>query len=321
MADEDIASDFSTFIDTGSYIVNALASGSLYGGIPDTKISVLVGDSQTGKTYFALGLVRNFQRMFQEGIAVFYDTEAAVTKEMMNDRGVDAERVIYASVNTVEEFRHQAVKTLDAYEEDLNRPRMMMVLDSVGQLSTLKEVKDVREDNQVSDMTRARMLKGTFRVLSLMLAKLKVPLICTNHQYANISGYGPAMIQSGGSGIKYSASTVLSLSKAKAIDSGKNVIGSLLTVTTGKSRFTKEDMKVKCLLSHTEGLSRYYGLIDLALEAGIWKKHPRHVEVSDGSKHFATAIYKDPETFFTKDVMEKLEVAAGKKFKYGSKES
>lgn len=321
MSDGNIASEFDTYLDVGSYALNAAASGSMYGGLPDNKISIFPGDSQTGKTYFVLGLIKNFQSKYpgEKGLVVFYDTEGAVTKQMMNQRGVDLENVVYATTQTVEEFRHHAAKTLDSYSkmDADDRPKMIFILDSIGQLSTNKEVGDILAGKDTADMTRARLIKGTFRALNLNLAQNKVPLICTNHQYDSMAMYSPK-VQSGGSGPKYSASTVISLTRAKARDSDKNVIGVIITATINKSRFTKEDEKVKLFISRTDGLHKHFGLIDFAVDAGIWTKASKGINIADGTNVSIKKIYAEPETYFTKQVMQGLETYVAKRFLYES---
>ena len=184
------SSEFTGYVDTGSYMFNALLSGSILGGLPDNKITALAGESATGKTFFALGIIKAFLNMFPDAGVFYYDTEAAVTKDMMKDRGIDTKRVIIVEVCTVEEFRTHCARVLKNYMGiDGEKPRMMMVLDSLGQLSTEKEVGDIGEGKQTRDMTRAQLIRGAFRALSLQLAKANVPLIITNHVGDKIGGF------------------------------------------------------------------------------------------------------------------------------------
>ncbi|NDC22727.1 MAG: recombinase RecA, partial [Proteobacteria bacterium] len=149
------SAEFSGFIDTGSYILNALLSGSIYGGVPDNKITAFAGESATGKTFFVLGIVRAFLDKNPEGAVVYYDTEAAVTKTMMETRGIDTARVIIAEPDTIQKFKTHALKLIEAYEKQPadKRPPMMFVLDSLGLLSTSKEMEDSLEGKDVRDMT------------------------------------------------------------------------------------------------------------------------------------------------------------------------
>ena len=313
------SAEFSGCIDTGSFILNAVLSGSLYGGVPNNKITAFAGESATGKTFFVLGVVKQFLEDNPTGGVIYYDTEAAVTKEMMSKRGVDTKRVIIAEPDTIEKFRTHAMKILDSYEKQPkeSRPPMMMVLDSLGLLSTNKEVEDVSEGKDVRDMTKSQVIKGAFRVLTLKLAQVGVPMLATNHVYELVGSYVPTKEMGGGSGLKYAASTIAYLSKKKEKDGDGDVIGNIIKVKMHKSRFTKEHSQVEVLLTYDKGLDRYYGLLDLAEKYNIFKKVSTRYELPDGKTAFGKQINSDPEKYYTPEVMEQLEVAAGKEFKYG----
>ena len=157
-------SDTDTFIDTGSYIFNALLSGSIHGGLPSNKITAIAGESATGKTFFLMGIVKNFLDANPESGVVYFESESAITKQMVIDRGIDPNRMIIVPVTTVQEFRTQALKVLDRYMQqdvDVRRP-MFMCLDSLGMLSTTKEVEDTADGKETRDMTRAQVLRVRF---------------------------------------------------------------------------------------------------------------------------------------------------------------
>ena len=177
------SAEYTGTVDTGSYILNAVMSGSIYGGVPNNKITAFAGETTTGKTFFALAVVKQFLIDNPTGGVVYYDTEAAVTKEMMESRGIDTQRIILSEPQSIQQFRTHAIKVLDEYEKTAEgkRPPMMMVLDSLGILSSEKELADSAAGNDTRDMTKAQLIRGTFRVLTLKLAKLKVPMIVTNH--------------------------------------------------------------------------------------------------------------------------------------------
>ena len=195
------AGDVDSFIDTGSYIFNALLSGSLYGGLPQNKITALAGESATGKTFFLMGMCKNFLEKNPEGGVVYFESESAITKKMVIDRGIDADRMVMLPVSTVQEFRTQAIKVLDSYmeQEESERRPMFMCLDSLGMLSTTKEVEDSSEGKETRDMTRAQVLKAAFRILTLKLGKAKVPMVVTNHTYDVVGSYIPMKEMGGGS--------------------------------------------------------------------------------------------------------------------------
>ena len=312
------SAEFGGFIDTGSYILNAVLSGSLYGGVPDNKITAFAGESATGKTYFVLGIVRAFLDKNPEGAVVYYDTEAAVTRGMMEARGIDTNRVIIAEPDTIQKFRTHALKMLEAYDKHPlgKRPPMMMVLDSLGLLSTTKEMEDSTEGKETRDMTKAQTIKAAFRVLTLKLAKVKVPMLVTNHVYEMVGSYIPQKEMGGGSGLKYAASTIAYLGKKKERD-GDEIVGNIIKVNMHKSRLSKENSKVEVLLTYDKGLDKYYGLLDLAEKHKIFNKVSTRYELPDGSKVFGKTINENPEKYYTEEIMKRLEAAAKTEFSYG----
>lgn len=319
LAEGQNSSEYSGSIDTGSYILNAVLSGSIYGGVPNNKITAFAGESATGKTFFVLGVLKQFLDDNPEGGVIYFDTEAAVTKKMMEDRGIDINRVVISEPQSIEEFRTNAVKMLDNYTEKDDSPPMMMVLDSLGMLSSEKELEDTASGKNTRDMTKAQLLRGTFRVLSLKLAKANVPLLVTNHVYDVVGAYIPTKEISGGSGLKYAASSICMLSKKKDKED-KEVVGNIVRVTMHKSRFTKEHKKVEVKLSYDSGLDRYYGLLELAEKYGIIKKVSTRYELPDGRKVFGKNINENPEEYFTDDILKQLDECAQTEFLYGMKE-
>ena len=311
------SAEFSGTIDTGSYVLNAVLSGSIYGGVANNKITVFAGETATGKTFFALGIIKQFLQSHPGAGVIYFDTESAVTNEMMQQRDIDVKRVIKSEPESIQKFRHIALNGIDHYinQDPKERPPMMMVLDSLGQLSSTKELEDTAEGSETKDMTKAAILKATFRVLNLKLAKAGIPMLVCNHVYDVVGAYYPTKEMSGGSGLKYSASTIAFLSKKKEKD-GTDVVGNLIRVKMEKSRLSKENKQIQCLLTYDKGLDRYYGLIDLALEGEIWHKSGNRIEI-EGTKYYAKAIYADPEKFFTNTTMEKIEEHVKREFTYG----
>jgi RecA/RadA recombinase len=299
MGDGKGAAEFGGTIDSGSYMLNAVLSGSIFGGIPNNKITAFAGESATGKTFFVLGVAKQFLLDNPDGGIVYYDTEAAVTKQMMEERGVDTTRVIISQPDTIQKFRTHAMKTIDMYEKSPDRPPMLFILDSLGLLSTEKEVADTTEGKDVRDMTKSQLIKGAFRVLTLKLAKIGVPMIVTNHVYEVIGSYMPMKEMGGGSGLKYAASTIAYLSKKKVRD-GTEITGIIIKAKMFKSRLAKENAQAEVLLSYTGGLDRHYGLLEFGEKHGIFKKSGNRYEMGE-SKLYSKQILKDPEKYFTED--------------------
>ena len=310
------AGDVDTFIDTGSYIFNALLSGSIYGGLPANKITALAGESATGKTFFLMGIVKNFLDSDPSAGVIYFESESAITKQMVIDRGIDPERMVILPVTTVQEFRTQSLKVLDSYLMKADKRPMLMCLDSLGMLSTTKEVEDTSEGKETRDMTRAQVLKAAFRVLTLKLGKAKIPMVITNHTYDVVGSMFPTKEMGGGSGLKYAASSIVYLSKKKEKD-GTEVIGNIIHCKNHKSRLTQENKMVDVRLTYNKGLDKYYGLLDLALKYNMFKQVSTRIELPDGTKQYAKTINNEPEKYFTKDVMDLLEEASAKEFKYG----
>ena len=310
--------DTERYIDTGSYIFNAVVSGSIYGGVSGNKITAIAGESSTGKTFFSLAVVKNFLDSNPDGYCLYFDTEAAVNKGLLESRGIDMNRLVVVNVVTIEEFRSKALRAVDIYlkKSEEERKPCMFVLDSLGMLSTEKEIRDALDDKQVRDMTKSQLVKGAFRMLTLKLGQANIPLIVTNHTYDVIGSYVPTKEMGGGSGLKYAASTIIYLSKKKEKDQ-KEVIGNIIKAKTHKSRLSKENKEVNIRLYYDErGLYRYYGLLELGEIGGLWKNVAGRYLMNE-KKIYAKEILKNPSEYFTDDIMEKLDNIAKEHFSYG----
>jgi len=307
------------YIDTGSFIFNGLVSGSIFGGVSSNKITAIAGESSTGKTFFSLAVVKNFLENNPDGYCLYFDTEAAVNKGLLESRGIDMKRLVVVNVVTIEEFRSKALRAVDIYLKTPieDRKPCMFVLDSLGMLSTEKEIRDALDDKQVRDMTKSQLVKGAFRMLTLKLGQANIPLIVTNHTYDVIGSYVPTKEMGGGSGLKYAASTIIYLTKKKEKD-GKDVIGNIIKAKTHKSRLSKENKTVDIRLYYDErGLDRYYGLLELGELGGLWKNVAGRYEFN-GKKIYAKEILRNPQDYFTDDIMEKLDAVAKQQFSYGN---
>ena len=239
LVSEGASGDVTDFIDTGSYIFNALLGGSIHRGLPANKITAIAGESATGKTFFVLGMCKNFLDQNPDGGVIFFESESAVTKDIIEEREIDSSRMVIMPVTTVQEFRHQAITVLDKYidQDPSERKPLLLVLDSLGMLSTTKEMEDTQAGKETKDMTRAQIVKAAFRVLTLKLGKAKVPLVITNHTYDVVGSMFPQKEMGGGSGLKYAASSIVYLSKRKEKD-GTEIIGNIIHCKNYKSRST-----------------------------------------------------------------------------------
>jgi len=235
------SADVTSFIDTGSYSFNALLSGSIYGGMPSNKITAIAGEAATGKTFFALGICKAFLDKDPDAGIIYFESESAISKQMIEARGIDSTRMVIVPVATVQEFRNQSIKILDKYMEQTEKVRkpLMFVLDSLGMLSTTKEMEDTAAGKETRDMTRSQIVKSTFRVLTLKLGRANCPLIMTNHTYDVIGSMFPQKEMGGGCLV--AGTNILTRNGYRAIE----------TISIGDEVFTKEGEFKEVLQTHT----------------------------------------------------------------------
>lgn len=314
------SAEFDGFVDTGCLALNALLSGTIFGGAADNKVTVFAGESSVGKTFFVMGIVKHFLDNDPTAGCNYNDTESAVTTKMMIDRGVDVERVIRSEPPHIQGFRHGALKMLDAYlaRPESERPPFMMILDSLGMLPSIKEIEDMGEGKDTRDMTKPTLLRAAFRVLRLRLAKARVPMLVTNHVYAGIGNYAPTRIMSGGGGLTYASDSICLLTKSKEKE-GTAIIGNIITATMTKSRLSRENQAVKLKLTYDKGLDKYYGLLDIAEQTGIINKKGVKFVLPDGSGTvYGKEINEHPEQVFSMPVLQAIDEGARKLFQYGT---
>lgn len=310
------------FFDTGSYTLNLAMSGYTRKGHPNNFVTVFPGESSTGKTFFILGIIREFLNKYKDGIVFVFESENAPSwlKENLKKQNLDTTRIAISPVITVAEVTSQALRIVSSYmeiEED-KRPPAMMVLDSLGQLSTDKEMEDAEKETGKRDMTRAPEVRKFFRTMCQKLGRAKIPMFVTNHVYDVIGSYVPTKAQGGGKGPIYTASTILSLSKKKdKDDTSKSVVGGIITVKIEKGRLTKENMSVQTKISYTKGLDRYYGLFDLCVEYGVIKQNGKRYELPNGDVVFKKEIDENPQKYFTEEMLDIIDEKVGSHFRYG----
>jgi len=325
-------SEVTEWIPTGNYHLNACVSGSLFGGWPNNRSCSVAGPSGTGKTFLTLNSVREAINMGYS--IIYYDSEAAVDKDQMIKFGIDITKVNYQPINTVQEFR-TSITTITHKMQDIKRaggeiPKIMIILDSAGNLATAKEIADAASGSEKSDMTRSKILKSIFRIIMTPLADLKIPFIFTNHTYQSQS-FIPMQIAGGGTGPEYAASIVLMLNKAQLKD-GADKVGIIVTAKPTKNRFAKPT-PIKFHLNFSEGMNPYVGLEQYAtwdicgiakgsIEKG--KKIPKATARGWICKHLDEVVpNKDffTEKVFTQEVLEKINEHIQPLFNYNSESS
>lgn len=279
-----------THIDTGCYVFNAAYTGDMTVGFPSNRIVMLAGEEAVGKTFFTCyGHALQLQR---DGRFIFYfDTENAVTDEMLEGFGLNPEGFRIIRESTVEECRTTMANLLDIIEEQMgkstiNRMRCAFILDSLGQLTTLKSMDDASTGNNKKDFTKQAQLKSMFAVLTNRMGYLDIPMVITNHVYKSLGSFIVTNEVAGGSGPLYACSTILELRK-KQFKDGKVRKGSIITAKIRKSRWVREGKEVSFYLDFNTGLNKWYGVHLLAQEAGL-------LEEFDEKKHTKKGVVVDP---------------------------
>jgi len=323
-------SEVTEWIDTGNYHLNACISGSLFGGWPNNRSCSVAGPSGTGKTFLVLNSIK---RAIDMGYSIiYYDSEAAVDKSTMTKFGIDTTKVNYQPVNTVQEFR-QSVTTITRRMQEAKRdgadiPKVMIILDSAGNLATQKEIDDAVSGNEKADMTRSKILKSIFRIIMTPMADLKIPFIFTNHTYQT-QDFISRQVAGGGTGPEYAASIVLFLNKAQLKDSSGDKAGIIVTAKPNKNRFAKPQ-NIKFHLHYTEGMNRFVGLEnyidweDIGITKGViekGKKVPKKTARGWICKHLDETVPNSEffsEKVFTQEILQKIDEKIHDLFNYST---
>jgi RecA/RadA recombinase len=257
------------WISTGNYLLNAQLSGSLFGGIANNRSIGIAGDPSTGKTFLAMNITREAQK--QDYDVIYCDTEGAIDKSSAKKFGVDPNRVRYQPIKTINDFKIFTTNILEKVKnarKDGAEPKIMIILDSLGMLSTDKETGDAIKGKSAMDMgLRSKEMRSLFRVITLDLTGVRIPLVCTNHTTTGgIGGFMPTKEASGGDGPIFSMSNVVMLSKAQLKENDTKT-GIIVTSTPKKARFTRP-YPVKFHISFMNGMNPYVGLQDFV----SWEK-------------------------------------------------
>lgn len=322
-------SEVTEWIHTGNYHLNACLSGSLFNGWPNNRSCSIAGPSGTGKTFLMLNSVREAINMGYN--VIYYDSEAAVDREQMEKFGIDTSLVNYQPVNTVQDFR-TSVTTITQKMQEIKRkggeiPKIMIVLDSAGNLATSKEIDDAAAGSDKSDMTRSKVLKSIFRIIMTPLADLKIPFLFTNHTYQT-QDFISRQVAGGGTGPQYAASIVLMLNKAQLKD-GTEKVGIIVTAKPDKNRFAKPT-PIKFHLDFSKGMNPYVGLEQYAtwdicgitrgsIEKGV--KVPKSTARGWICKHLDEVVSNSEfftERVFTNEVLQMIDTHIQPIFNYNS---
>jgi RecA/RadA recombinase len=357
--DKSTVSEIDHYIPTGNFHLNACLTGSLFGGYPNNRAVAIAGPSGTGKTFLLLNGIKRAQDMGYS--IVFYDSENAVDRDLVEKFGIDSSRFRYEPCNTVQEFRSSVTALTDILIEQKKKgvelPKILIALDSAGNLATQKEIDDAKSGSDKADMTRAKLLKSAFRILMTKLGICKIPFLFTNHTYQTQDLFSQT-VSGGGTGPEYAASIILFLGKAK-LKEGTEQTGIIVTAKPNKNRFAKPT-PIKFHISFNKGMNPYIGLEEYiswdncGIERGRFITESQYEKLNEGGKAECrqhtyqkdgkeVTIYFQPaatarkiavahlndlvelnELFtpkvMTDEVLEKLEPILNAKFKYGADE-
>ena len=244
-------------------MINVALSGRLDGGLTP-GLTVLAGPSKHFKTAFSLLMAKAYMDKYKDAVMLFYDSEFGTPQAYFDSFNIDKSRVLHTPITDVEQLKFDLVSQLNNIERG---ERVIVVIDSVGNLASKKELEDALNEKSVADMSRAKALKGLFRMITPYLTMKDVPLIAVNHTYMEI-GMFPKAVVSGGTGIYYSADTIWILGRQQDKE-GTEIKGYHFIINVEKSRYVKEKSKVPVSVSFEGGIQRYSGLLDIAMAGGF----------------------------------------------------
>jgi RecA/RadA recombinase len=296
-------------------MINVALSGRVDGGLTSGLI-VLAGPSKHFKTSFALLMASAYLKQYPEAVLLFYDSEFGSPQAYFESFGIDTSRVLHTPITDVEKLKFDVVNQLDALERG---DKVIIVIDSVGNLASKKELEDAINEKSVADMSRAKALKGLFRMVTPYLKMKNVPMIAVNHTYQEI-GLFPKAIVSGGTGIYYSADNIWILGRQQE-KTGTEVTGYNFIINIEKSRFVREKSKVPVAVSWDGGIERYSGLLDVAIDGGYAGKPSNgwYCRIDRETGELVQPKVREKDTLngdFWKPIFEKTDFAEYIKNKY-----
>jgi RecA/RadA recombinase len=265
-------------------MINVALSGSLDGGLTP-GLTMWAGPSKHFKTAFSLLMAKSYMDKYPESVLLFYDSEFGTPKSYFESFNIDMERVLHTPITDIEKLKFDIMQQINEITRD---DRVIIVIDSIGNLASKKEIEDTLDGKSVADMSRAKQIKSLFRMVTPHLTMKDIPMIVVNHTYKEMSLF-PKDIVSGGTGSYYSADNIFIIGRQQDKQAGE-VVGYHFIINVEKSRYVKEKSKIPISVSHTGGISKWSGLLDIAMEGkfvhkpspGLYSKvDPETGEVSD----------------------------------------
>lgn len=250
-------------IQTSVPMINVALSGRLDGGL-SPGLTVFAGPSKHFKTAFALLLAKSYLEKYEDAVILFYDSEFGSPQSYFDNFGIDTKRVVHTPITDIEQLKHDSMAQLSNFERG---DHVIIIVDSVGNLASRKEVEDAIDGKSVADMSRAKQLKSLFRMVTPHLTMKDIPMVVVNHTYKEIGLY-PRDIVSGGTGVYYSADNIYIIGRQQDKD-GSELIGYSFIINVEKSRYVREKSKIPIEVTFDGGISRWSGLLDVALEGGF----------------------------------------------------
>lgn len=257
------------YVDTGIPAMNIAFSGDVRQGFYEHGLTTFAADSKHYKTNFALHMVAAYLRKYDDGVCLFFDSEFGAPPDYFKSAGVDPSRVAHIPITSIEELRTECANQLEALKPE---EHVIILVDSVGNLASKKEVADALEGSEKADMTRAKTLKSFYRIVTPYLEIKRVPMVVVNHVYTEQTGMYPKEIMSGGKGGMLAANTVFFISKAKHKE-GDELDGFRFTLISEKSRFVREQARIPITVSYTHGIDKWSGMLDIAKDLGCLKNN------------------------------------------------
>ena len=342
--------DVDTWIDTGCYALNAvLSDGDILKGLPKGNKVMIAGESSTAKSIFTSFMIAKYLNQMENSSVVIYETEGSrtIANTLIHGFGIDESRILLHMVGTVEKCRTLMVNYLDKIidekthyktvitpkgekkrtkltKEEIKKKidkdgeyneNIIFVIDSLGMLSTEKETADVSSGSDKKDMTRAQLLRGFGRTISLKLSQAQSPLVVVNHIYSTMDQYNPKQI-SGGDGPKYMADIVLFLTKSKEKE-GKEQVGVKIRVYVNKSRYMIENKSVEILINFKRGLYKWSNIVEMAYDFGVFKKDGHSFVMPNGEKVKMKEVVLHPSKYIDAECLELIRTAIKNDFSFG----
>lgn len=271
-------------------LINVALSGDPDGGLTP-GLTMICGNSKHFKSSFMLLLASSFLKKYGEGVILFYDSEFGTTESYIKSFNIDPERIVHSPITDIEKLKHDISVQLNGLERD---DKVIIIIDSIGNLSSKKEAEDALEGKSAADMTRAKQLKSLFRIVTPHLTLKDIPLIAINHIYKEMSLY-PKDIVGGGTGVYLSADNIWIIGRQQDKDTKtKEINGYNFIINVEKSRFVREKSQIPIFVSYESGINRYSGLLDLAVEGG-------YIVCPKQGKY---AFPEEPETTWKRDFFE-----------------